>query len=111
VIGLQISITPTERYATVEGAPCRIWRGRTSLGVECLVFVCGVAVPDDDTDITEFDAALLPTGADGAMAPDIGFEPNGGWTPLVRAVASILPPGNPARGGRRDEEEDAEGSK
>jgi hypothetical protein len=61
---MKITIVPTETLTTIDGGRCRLWEGITDRGVACKVFVCRVAVRDDQ-DTEEFERTLqeqLPPG-------------------------------------------------
>jgi len=42
---MRITIEPTEKLTTYNGAPARLWKGTTDGGIEVHVFVTGLAVP------------------------------------------------------------------
>ena len=105
MIGLQLLITPTARHASLDGVRCRAWDGLTPLGSRCVVYVQWIAVPHGQ-DTREFDAIGLEDSVPPAIEPDDAGTPG-----LAGAATPITPSGNPARGGRRDEEEDDEGKK
>lgn len=54
---MKLAIEATEKLTTLDGVPVRLWKGRTEMGVECLVFVHRIAV-DTRQDPTEFDRVL-----------------------------------------------------
>lgn len=61
---MKLTIVATDQLTNLIGVPCRVWRGQTKTGVECLVFVHRIAVLKSD-DTTEFDRTLqeqLPPG-------------------------------------------------
>jgi hypothetical protein len=57
---VRIAIESTGRVLELDGVPVREWRGRTEGGVDVLVFVHRVAVPDD-ADCAAFDRELRET--------------------------------------------------
>ena len=62
---MQIQIEATEKTTTLDGVPCRVWKGVTASGVECHVFVHRIAVANQ-ADSSEFDRELskeLPPGS------------------------------------------------
>jgi hypothetical protein len=65
---LTITIEPTDRLTTIDGAPVRAWAGRTADGVPCTVFVRLVAV-DRDEDATAFNQTLLEQLSPGRHVP------------------------------------------
>lgn len=54
---MQIAITPTGRFTSVEGTRCRIWTGTTDKGVPCELMIAFVQVKCDE-DNAEFERAL-----------------------------------------------------
>jgi len=61
---MRMQIEATDQITHLDGVPCRVWKGTTEGGVECLVFVHRVAVRED-ADSAEFDRELqsqLPPG-------------------------------------------------
>jgi hypothetical protein len=66
---MRISIESTDEIADVNGIPARVWRGVTYGGVECLLFVTRVAVPERTgfgpeyrtQDFSEFERELKET--------------------------------------------------
>lgn len=54
---MKITITPTDAVTTINGGPCRVWRGTTWDGVDCTVYVAAVAVRDD-VDLSAFERRL-----------------------------------------------------
>ena len=61
---MQIVIESTDQLTTLDGIPCRVWKGCTAGGVECVVFVHRVAV-HKDADAGQFERELqeqLPPG-------------------------------------------------
>ena len=56
---MKITIEPTDRMETFEGAPCRVWRGATESGVDVMVFVrCVSPQTHDEAKLAVFDAEL-----------------------------------------------------
>ena len=41
---MEISICSTDEIVQIDGRNCRVWKGVTSAGVECVVFVARVGV-------------------------------------------------------------------
>jgi hypothetical protein len=64
---VRISIESTGHVLELDGVPVREWRGRTEGGIEVLVFVHRVAVPDD-ADCAAFDRELRETMVPGSVA-------------------------------------------
>lgn len=54
---MQITIESTEKLTTIEGVPCRLWKGTTAAGIECHVFVHRIAV-HNAADSQQFDKQL-----------------------------------------------------
>ena len=63
---MKITIESTAEIADVNGVPARVWKGRSAGGVECLLFVTRIAVPERSgigpefgpQDTAEFDREL-----------------------------------------------------
>lgn len=55
---MRIQIESTKEITTLDGVPCRVWRGTTERGIDCFVFVHRVAVHKAD-DGAEFEAELV----------------------------------------------------
>ena len=61
---MQIQIESTDQITHMDGVPCRVWRGVTADGTECLVFVHRLAVHKAQ-DASQFERELteqLPPG-------------------------------------------------
>lgn len=61
---MKITIESTDQITTLDGVPCRVWKGATEAGVECVVFVHRLAVHKDQ-DAAQFERELaeqLPPG-------------------------------------------------
>lgn len=43
---MKITLESTEHKVEFNGAPCRVWEGKTEKGVPCFVYVAGIAVQD-----------------------------------------------------------------
>lgn len=54
---MKIELEPTGRFATVNGAQARIWKGKTDKGVELEAFICFLKV-HRDADNSEFEKEL-----------------------------------------------------
>ena len=54
---MRIQIEATDVITTIDGVPCRLWRGFTEKGVECKVFIHRIAV-HKDADASQFEAEL-----------------------------------------------------
>ncbi len=54
---MKIQIESTDEITTLDGVPCRVWRGTTERGIDCFVFVHRIAVHKAD-DAAEFEAEL-----------------------------------------------------
>lgn len=55
---MEMHITATDQTTSFDGVPVRLWKGVTSKGVECHVFVHRIAVAND-ADQSQFDDELL----------------------------------------------------
>ena len=55
---MKITIEATDTTATLDGVDCRLWRGISEGGVECLVYVHRIAVRED-LDQSDFEAELF----------------------------------------------------
>jgi hypothetical protein len=65
---MQIAIEATEMVTKFDGVECRLWKGTTADGVECLVFVHRIAVHKDH-DSSAFDRELEEKMPPGAFVP------------------------------------------
>jgi hypothetical protein len=54
---MRLMIEPTEEWIEIEGARVRVWKGTSENGIDCFVFVQGIAV-SREADCSEFDLAL-----------------------------------------------------
>lgn len=61
---MKLTLEPTDRMETFEGALCRVWKGSTESGVEVVAFVrCVQPQTHDESKLAVFDKelkALLP---------------------------------------------------
>ncbi|MCA8984497.1 MAG: hypothetical protein KDA76_12090 [Planctomycetaceae bacterium] len=53
---MRIQIESTNEITTLDGVPCRVWRGTTESGIDCFVFVHRLAVHSEKA--YEFDCEL-----------------------------------------------------
>lgn len=73
---MKITIEPTPDFASVQGVRCRLWKGRTESGGECVVFVPLLttergAAPDLEAELHELPASIK------RVAP---YRLGSGWT-------------------------------
>lgn len=54
---MRLVIVPTDKIVKVNGTECRAWLGKSEKGIECVLFVASVAVPEQ-LGQEEFQAAL-----------------------------------------------------
>ena len=54
---MQVTIESTNQFTTIDGVTVRLWKGTTSRGVKCKVFVRLIAVRDHE-DFHEFEQEL-----------------------------------------------------
>jgi len=57
---MKITITPSAEFVELNGAPCRIWTGKTHRGIPVTLYVTRVQV-DRDLDQDEFLRELVET--------------------------------------------------
>lgn len=55
---MKLKLESTEQLGEVNGAPVRVWRGRTGKGVEVLAYIAAIRAPGDE-DLAELEAELL----------------------------------------------------
>jgi len=57
---MKITIEPTGEFQTVNGAPARVWKGKTESGAEIMAFVATIALHKSATreQHAEFEKAL-----------------------------------------------------
>ena len=56
---MKLTIEPTDRIETFDGAPCRIWTGRTESGVEVILCVRALSPQTHDPEaLAVFDREL-----------------------------------------------------
>ncbi|ATQ67767.1 MULTISPECIES: hypothetical protein [Methylosinus] len=56
---MKLTLEPTDRLETFEGAPCRIWTGLTDSGVEVVAFVRSISPQTHDEEkLSVFDREL-----------------------------------------------------
>lgn len=58
---MQIQIESTDVITTYNGARVRVWKGTTAKGVECKLFIAGLAVLAD-ADCSQFEQELKEQG-------------------------------------------------
>jgi hypothetical protein len=76
---MQITIEATEMVTQFENVPCRLWKGTTAEGVDCLVFVHRIAV-HKDSDSSAFDRELeehLPPAVFAPLNKILGGDQSG----------------------------------
>lgn len=56
---MHLMIVSTDKVITFEGQQVRIWKGLTPNGIECLLLVRAVTIPDHDP-FNEFTELLVP---------------------------------------------------
>lgn len=61
---MKITVESTEEFATVDGQPCRIWRGATSDGVPIIALIAAVGTHKDSPPEPFADLVAFP-----AIAP------------------------------------------
>ena len=56
---MKLTLEPTDKMQTFDGAPCRIWKGQTESGVEVVAFVrCIQPQTHDESKLAVFDKEL-----------------------------------------------------
>lgn len=65
---MELMIKSTNQLTNLDGVPARVWKGVTSSGVECIVFVHRIAVANDK-DATEFERELAEQMPPGRATP------------------------------------------
>lgn len=56
---MKLTLEPTDRLQTFDGAPARVWKGVTDSGVEVLAFIrCVQPQTHDEAKLAAFDAEL-----------------------------------------------------
>jgi hypothetical protein len=57
---MKLTLEPTDRMQTFDGAPTRVWKGVTESGVEVLAFIrCVQAQTHDEAKLAIFDQELI----------------------------------------------------
>ena len=71
---MKLTLESTDTITSIDGQPCRVWRGVTARGIHCVVFVSRIAV-EGGADTSEFEAELLaaeaPREVKRATAPEV----------------------------------------
>lgn len=79
---MTLTITPTDQFATIGGAKCRVWLGRTEQGNPCYVYTAGVSCGEHDAEtLEELKTALT-------LNPNGNVEASAAIAELVRRFAS-----------------------
>ncbi len=60
-MAMQMQIEQTDQITTIDGAQARVWKGTTTGGIECFVFVTRIAV-HKDANPAEFERELMEKG-------------------------------------------------
>lgn len=56
---MKLTLEPTDRMETFEGAPCRVWKGATETGVEIIALIrCVSPQTHDESKLAVFDREL-----------------------------------------------------
>lgn len=55
---MQLTITPTNEFASADGVPMRVWQGVSDRGIRCLVLVRRIAIEEGE-DTAEFERELI----------------------------------------------------
>ena len=73
---MKLTLEPTNRLQTVDGVPCRVWRGVTDAGTPVEAWVrCVQAQTHDEAQLAVFDRELvaLPAARRESMGVDLRF--------------------------------------
>lgn len=73
---MKLTLESTDRFETIEGAPCRIWSGKTETGIPVHAFIRCVSPQTHDAEANAlFDRELqaLPPARREAVSYDLRF--------------------------------------